>query len=204
MTTSAKVIALAVLSVAQLAAAGWSIARYESTLRSGALYKIRIEPIDPADAFHGRYVAVRPSIAVLTPDTSDLAERLRRIQQGDRGYVVLGINADGFAIASDVVLTRPAAGDYLETAWVWERWNPTTGSGDTSRRVGYNVNFAFDRYYMNEAAAPLAEKKYFEVARRNSGGIAWLGVRVKDGVGVIEGLYLDGVPIEQVIASSPK
>ena len=204
MTTSARIVALSVLSVAQLGAAGWSIARYESTLRSGAVYRMRIEPVDPADAFHGRYVAVRPSIAFLTPDTSEAAERLRRIQQGEHGYALLGSDADGFASIADVVLTAPSQGDYLDVAHVWERWRPVAQGSDTSRREGYNVNFSFDRYYMNESAAPLAERRYFEASRRNSGSKAWLSVRVKDGLGVIEGLYIDGVAIEDAIASSPK
>ncbi|HEY7498327.1 MAG TPA: GDYXXLXY domain-containing protein [Vicinamibacterales bacterium] len=196
MTTSARVIALVILSVAQLGAAAWSIARYESTLRSGALYRIRIEPVDPADAFHGRYVAVRPSITVLADDKSDLARDLQRIQSGERGYVVLAADADGFARVSDVVFTPPAQGDYLEVAYVWDQWTRETQPGETARHVGYNVSFSFDRYYMNEGAAPIAEQRYAEASRRNSTAKAWLAVRVKGGAGVIEGLLIDGDPIK--------
>ncbi len=196
MTTSARVIALVVLSVAQLGAAAWSIARYESTLRSGVLYRIRIEPVDPADAFHGRYVAVRPSITVLADDSSELGRLLQLIQGGARGYVVLTLDADGFARVSDVVFTPPAQGDYLEVACVFDQWSRDTKPGETARRVGYTVCFSFDRYYMNEAAAPMAERRYAEASRRNATAKAWLTVRVKNGAGVIEGLFIDGDPIK--------
>ena len=42
------VMSLAALSVVQIAAAGWSIARYESTLSSGTPHKIHVAPVDPA------------------------------------------------------------------------------------------------------------------------------------------------------------
>ena len=65
--------------------------------------------------------------------------------------------------------------------------------------TGYTISFSFNRYYMNEAAAPMAEDKYVEASRRNAEARAWLNVRVKDGTAVIEGLVIDGVPIEELI-----
>jgi hypothetical protein len=45
----------------------------------------------------------------------------------------------------------------------------------------------------------MAEDKYAEASRRNAEARAWLNVRVKDGTAVIEGLVIDGVPIEALI-----
>ena len=56
MKSGQKIAALAVLCVAQLGAATSSIVRHESILRSGVPYRIRAAPVDPADAFRGRYV----------------------------------------------------------------------------------------------------------------------------------------------------
>jgi uncharacterized membrane-anchored protein len=194
MNRTTKVVALTVLSVAQLTAAGWSIARYESTLKSGALYRVRTMVIDPADAFRGRYVAVRPTIHIAKPSESDTQE-LQRIQSGRTGYVVLGTDADGFASAARIVAEPPSQVDYLKVASAWQQWTRE------SAFAGYNIDFSFDRYYMNEAAAPEAQTRYFEAARQNSASRAWLAVRVKNGAGVIEGLFIDGVPIEKVVAA---
>lgn len=201
MNNATRIAAFAVLSVAQLAAATWSIVRYESTLRSGALYRIRTMPVDPADAFRGRYVAVRPSILLAKPVASDTEQLVQQIQSGGKGYVVLATAADGFARAAQIVAEPPAEGDYLEIARAWEQWNQDRQPGATPTIAGYNLEFSFDRYYMNEAAAPEAQMRYAEASRRNAAARAWLAVRVKNGAGVIEGLMIDGVPIEDVLAS---
>jgi hypothetical protein len=67
-------------------------------------------------------------------------------------------------------------------------------------RIGYLLTFEFNRYYMNESAAPAAEQRYRESLGPNRPDRAWVTVRVRDGVGVIEGLFVDGVPIEQAIS----
>lgn len=194
--TRLKAALLGLLSVAQLAAAAWSIARYESTLRSGTLYRIRVEPVDPADAFRGRYVAVRPSIRIPEPIDLETKQLLDRMQNREEGYVVLGSDADGFARVSEVLLAPPARGDYLKVAYAWELM-ARAGQGDQPGTTGgYIVQFSFDRYYMNERAAPAAEQQFFEATGRNSSKHAWLAVRVKDGVGVIESLFIDGAELK--------
>ncbi len=204
MNTRTKVALLAVLSVLQLAATASSIARYESTLRTGALYRIRTEPVDPADAFRGRYVAVQPTVVMTAPIPPAAEERLQRIQSGEQGYVVLSADAEGFAIAAEIRADPPSQGDYLEIKSAWDQWTRDPGSDATGRRTGYNLTFSFDRYYMNAAKAPQAERRYTEAARRNAATRAWVNVRVKNGVGVIEGLYVNGVPIEEAIAAPAK
>jgi len=44
--------------------------------------------------------------------------------------------------------------------------------------------------------APQAQQQQQHATRRNAQSRAWLAVRVKNGAGVIEGLLIDGVPIE--------
>jgi uncharacterized membrane-anchored protein len=195
MNTRVKAALLALLSVAQLTAAGWSIARYESTLRSGALYRIRIEPVDPADAFRGRYVAIRPSITVPAPVDAETKQLLDRIERREEGYVVLANDDDGFARISQVLMAPPDKGDYLKVAYAWEQLARQAQGDQPGTPGGYIVQFSFDRYYMNEGAAPAAEQRFWEATRRNSASRAWLAVRVKDGVGVIESLFIDGVEL---------
>jgi uncharacterized membrane-anchored protein len=205
MNAQVRLVLLVVLGVAQLAAAGWSIARYESVRAWGTLYRIPIAPVDPADAFRGRYVAVRPAIAFSWADQAGatdeaLAEATRELLAGierytTKGYVVLARDDQGFAKAVQVVATRPSGADYLEIAHASRR--NIVANAD----VGYTLSFAFDRYYINEASAPLAEQRYVEMMRRNPQTRAWVEVRIRKGVAVVTGLSLDGVPIEQLAVS---
>jgi uncharacterized membrane-anchored protein len=199
MTNNVKLTALAALCVAQVGAAAWSIARYESVLASGAQYRIRVAPVDPADAFRGRYVAVRPEITVDKPAGAETERVLESIEQGPgTAYVALGTSADGFAQAAQIVEAAPQHGDYLRIEHVQSVWSRPDGGDQTARQTGYTLGFAFDRYYMNEKAAPAAEQQYAQAVQRDGQPSAWLTVRVLDGTGVIEGLFIDGVPIEEV------
>jgi uncharacterized membrane-anchored protein len=194
MSTRIKVAGLIVLSLVQLGAASWSIVRYERILASGTPYKIRTEPIDPADPFRGRYVAVRPAIVVAKPIAPETERLLQSIQTGDavKTYVTLATGSDGFARVANVVREPPATGDYLEIDGVAPNFAPRPDKPGESEVTGYTISFTFNRYYMNE-------DKYLEASRRNAEVRAWLNVRVKDGIAVIEELVIDGVPIEELI-----
>jgi uncharacterized membrane-anchored protein len=201
MNTKVRLLALVGLGVLQVAAAGWSIARYETTLSSGTPHKIHVAPVDPADAFRGRYVAVRPSIRIPNP-IDPQTERVLFATQAHEGtaYVVLETDGEGFARARQVVATPPASGDYLEIEQVSTAWETDPRHPGRPKVAGYDLDFAFDRYYMNEGAASAAEQKYIAATRQGSRQGAWLTVRVRNGIGVIDGLFIDGVPIEQVRA----
>jgi hypothetical protein len=97
---------------------------------------------------------------------------------------------------SRIVPEEPQDGDYLKIAGAWPTWTPDSGKSELS---GYTLQFSFNRYYMNESAAPEAEQRYFQALTRNANRRAWLTVRVKDGIAVIEGLFIDGVAIEEIV-----
>ena len=97
----------------------------------------------------------------------------------------------------DATTSRARLTDYLEIEDVllWSD-NPANGFN------GNTISLPFDRYYMSEASAPAAQERYTAAVRRNSESTAWLTVRVRNGAGVIEGLFIDGVPIEQLVGAS--
>jgi len=198
MTTTLRLALLGIVCILQLAVTSSTIVRYESTLRTGALYRIPTAAVDPADVFRGRYVAVRPTIVIPEPIPRETQDVLDRIQLGEPGYVVLGTGDNGLARAAAVRLDPPAQGDYLKIASAWPQMRENPAQPNLPYvRVGYNLTFSFDRYYMNDVLAPQAQERVTEAARRDIENRAWLAVRVKNGAGVIEGLYLDGVPIER-------
>ena len=199
-----KVVLLVVLGAAQLTAAAWSIVRYEVTLATGRVYKVKTVPVDPADPFRGRYVAVRPVLTLPNPVAPDVVSLLDQVgvfrpnTARKTAYAVLGNDAEGFARVDQVVPEPPKTGDYLEVVDVRRR---AIGPADQDRQaeIVRDIVLPFDRYYMAEAAAPAAEQRYRETVRRDDGIDTWITVRVRNGTGVIEGLFIDGVRIEDAV-----
>ena len=193
-----NVVLLIALGVAQLSAAALSIVRYETTLAWGTLYKVKAAPVDPADPFRGRYVAIRPAVPLGSPSPETeraLEDAYTSSGRHRNAYVVLGSDLDGFAKVDAIVANPPRSDDYLAFSQTDLRVTPARvdARGTVVERA---IVLPFDRYYMSESAAPAAEERYREAMRRNDETEAWITVRVRNGRGVVEGLYIDGVPIE--------
>lgn len=173
-------VAFMCVAAAQFAVPLSMIASRETTLREGRAFKFRTAPVDPYDAFRGRYVAVRPEAATASTNAGTGFER------GQRIYAVIGEGPDGFAAVERLAATRPERGDYIRT------------------RVSYvsgpktHLDMPFDRYYMNEEMAPEAERAYRQHSVRTN-RTAYLVVKVLDGACVLESLNIDGRPIEEFL-----
>ena len=103
-----------------------------------------------------------------------VALRAEQPMYGPGNYALLNRDEQGYAVVSGWSETRP------------------TG-------IAYVQNLSLNRYYMNEAMAPEAERIQRNLADTDS---LYLLVKVKNGSYVIEGLYLNGIPIEQYIIDS--
>ena len=154
----------------QLSVPVYMIAVELGTLKSGASYKIKVGPVDPYDAFRGRYVAIRPDDAALfrcEPYTG----------QSNIVYAALAEDEAGFAYVTALTESPPVHSDYIKG----------------SVNYGGYINFPIERYYMDEKLAPAAEQAY---QNRSEGQDFYILLRVKDGHCVIEGLFVDGIAIE--------
>jgi uncharacterized membrane-anchored protein len=162
------------------------IMKRESTLKEGTLFRFKTAPVDPFDAFRGRYVALqieesRVSLNKVSPE----------LEHGQNAYAHIVVDKDGFAKISQVTALKPKGAPYL------------------SVRIGYKgtkdmtIDFPIDRYYMEENAAPRAEKLYRRHSRQDAKD-AYVTVKIKDGFGVIEGLYVAGQKIEDLIKAQGK
>jgi len=168
----------AALVLAQLAVPAGMILRRETALGRGIEYKLRVRPVDPYDAFRGRFVQLGVDAAqVPLPVGARLAE-------GQKAYAILAMDLEGFAVVQSVSFTAPDTEACLKV-----RLRP----GDPGKAT---IIWPFDRYYMEETAAPQAEQVYRQRARSSS---AYITVRISGGTGVITGLYIDGKPIEEII-----
>jgi len=175
---------LALTFVAQLAVPAGMIVRRELALQRGAALRFHTAPVDPYDAFRGRYIAL-----AFNERSVPCAETFRAHQSI---YVRAETGTNGFASLVEAA-RRP--GD----TGVWFRASAGYGAGEKA----VSVDLPFDRFYMDETSAPQAEKLYRAINRRNRPAgekrETWLQVRVYRGLAVPEELYVDGRPIRAAL-----
>lgn len=182
-----RFILFVVVALAQLAVAGGALIRSELALHGGEVFRFRIRPVDPVDAFRGRYVAIRFDLdRAPAPDGFEL-ERRQWV------YVPLLVDGEGLAAFGPAAPGPPESGAYLRL-----RSGGIYPDEDGQRRV--SVTMPFNRYYMDEALAPEAERAVWR--RRGGEREAFVTVRVRKGVGVLEELFIGDVPIRRWLADN--
>jgi uncharacterized membrane-anchored protein len=172
-----------VLAIVQLATPLGQIWKYEDILKSGQLYKFRTAPVDPYDAFRGKYVALNYA------NTETVLRKGDSVSQHDFAYVSLNCDENGFAQFVELSSKPPSAGDYLRVEFLY--------SFDDKARFA----LPFDKLFMAENMAPQAERAYRSVNRRNANleSRAYILVRIKGGRGVIADLYINDRPIREFL-----
>jgi len=180
------IVIFAILAAAQVWVPLSMITRREATLRKGTAYKFRTRPVDPYDAFRGRYVALNFESRT---GTSTNAQYFTR---GQKVFAAVNVGTNGFAELGAVTVERPREGDYLRTRVRY--------GGGKQRKV--HVRLPFNRFYMNEKDAPDAEIQYRQAARDDKRQ-AYALVRIRSGMAVIEDLYVDDQPILDFLRQPP-
>lgn len=176
-------IAVAALHFGALAS---RVAGLESVLTTGERHLFRAAPVDPVDYFSGRYVAINLQDVEFATD-----ENFRESHHYDEKYwIAIERGEDGFSRFAAIVDENHPGAKVMARAW------PT----DKNK---VRVDPPFSRFYMNEKLAPLAEAAYNRSARRDGPRDAWVAVRIKDGMGVIEELYVNGKPVAEALKDEP-
>ncbi|WP_442753471.1 GDYXXLXY domain-containing protein [Methylocystis sp. JAN1] len=174
--------AFLVVCLIQIAAPASMIWKQERALAYGQPFKFRTAPVDPYDAFRGKYVALsfREGLPKLSAN----------IPPSYRGkvYAPITVGDDGFARCGDAALAPPQGGPYLTL-------NVESGYPDQV------LSLPFDRYYMEEAKAPAAETAYTQATREKD---AYVVVRILDGAWAVEDLYVGGKPISDALSEAEK
>ncbi len=168
------------VALLQLAVPASMILRREQVLREGRVVRFRTAPVDPYDAFRGRYVALR-----YEQDTVPAQTGAQELSRGMPIYVQLEEGEEGFSRPVSYARTRPDAGVYMRVRVQWVHWN--------DREI--HIEYPFDRYYMNEREAPRAERAVQQLSRGNPQP-TYVTVRLKDGMAVLEDLFLDGKSVD--------
>ena len=186
---NARVMLFSIMALICLSVPGWMVLRYERALSQGESVKFRCTPVNPYDPFRGRYVALSFGAAQNYIPFSDDDERYPR--RGQRVYAILEIQEDGFARITSVQRKPAREGLYF-----------TANVRYSVGREKVKLRLPFDRYYMNEQVAPEAERRYREAVRRDESGEppdSYVLLRVHKGLAAIEGLYIEGEPIEALL-----
>ena len=176
---SAMLAGFVLLAALQLAVPGWMILGHERTLREGRVFKFRTRPVDPIDAFRGRYVWL-----ALAPDTVKTAN-ITQWRYNQKAFAVLGTGEDGFATVKRLEARRPADEPSAPVRTTWP---------DTQQGVVHISWQGLDRYYMTEGKAPAAEAAYRDHSRTTN-HTCHVTVRVDDTQAVIENLFIENKPI---------
>lgn len=188
------IVAFFVIMFLYLAYPAYLIATHENILNTGEVYRFKPRPIDPYDAFRGKYI-------VLSYDQNSLSypNALEVFDFNSTAYLKVEKDAQGFAKITDASIHTPDFSNYIEV-----QVNYTD-----SNTIYYNLPIT--RYYMNEDYALAAEKAYNDMVRqqnRNSSDsttvAAYVDVRVKDGMAIIEELYLQNQPIMEYLKKIEK
>jgi len=173
--------ACAVVAAVQLSVPASLIVRHERILRLGTAWKFKTAPVDPYDAFRGRYVALQFEQSQAAPAAGQTFRR------GQKGCVALEKDKDGFARFATLSAEPPMDKPYLRVHAGWQ-------SGPSVQ-----VDLPFDRFYMEEQIAPAAERAYRQNNRwGQTNTTAYALVRIRDGRAVIENVFIGDKPISQV------
>lgn len=192
----------------QFLCVGGMIVQKEQVLRNGTLHRFKVEPVDPWDLMRGRYVTLS------FPDANTVKSD-QAYESSEWVYVRLKKNEEGFSAFDTVTRDRPEdlsdtlrlRVSYCSPTYVYvtnrieksadeagKNSKPYTVDVRESRPYKVRLKTSFSRFYMDEDAAPEAERLVNRRDERDRKP-AVACVRVLNGQAVLADLEIDGQPI---------
>lgn len=212
----AGLILFVVVMLIQLGVPAYLIWREEQTLSYGEVFKFKTAPVDPVDAFRGRYVALKFEQETIPQSSEINFPEDNSYYCRKPVYVQVGNDPDGFARVAHVSTSRPAAG-------AWFKAEAGRGWSTINNKQAVLLYFPFDAYYMEETEAPRAETAYRETNRRNwtaqprpnrvnttgqpqpaPGSNTFVTVRLLNGHATLEELYFNGIAAHEYLKQHPE
>ncbi len=184
MKTTYLFILFLIVVAAQIIVPTHMIFNREDVLNTGIAYKFKTKPIDPADPFRGKYITLNFEVdQYITEDTTWVRDEVI--------YVYLDIDSLGFAEVNTVSkeILPDIDKDFVEAKVNWY--------------VGYskelNIDFPFNRFYMEESKAYTAEVVVRENLRDSLLQNVYALVYVKEGESVLKDVIIDDIPIKDYV-----
>ena len=181
-------LAFVFVAAAQIYVPASMVLEYGEIIETGSIYKFKTAPVDPNDPLRGKYV------------TLSFERNLFRINgvtdfvRGQDIFVMLKEDRDGFADIRDIVHESPDnSSDFVKAK--------ISAISFDSDSTSLYIDYPFDRFYMEENKAPMAEET-FNKAQRESAKITYAIVKIKDGNAALEDVMIDGKSLQEIIDSS--
>ncbi len=184
--------AFVLLALTQLFVPYKMIADREDVIAHGVPYKFRSAPVDPNDPFRGKYITLRFDDKITVFPTTHAWERESKL------YVLLAKDADGFATIKRVSAQQPDANlDYVEA-----KVDYVTNIAENKKQT-LHINYPFNRFYMEESKAEMAEGAYNE-SLADSNNITYALVYVKKGKSVLTDVLINDTSVCEIIKRGKK
>lgn len=159
------------------------IHQQEQILEEGVVFRLPLQPVDPIDAFRGRYLSLNYEVPLLSAP--------KELEAGETIYITFREDSLGYAHFDEVFTDPPPTQPYIETSGY-----PVEGE------VSINIPENLRRYYLNENLAPAAEEAYARLVQPGNERpniSAYAQIRVLNGAVRIEEVYLEGEPIRDYL-----
>jgi uncharacterized membrane-anchored protein len=183
-------VAFLLVAAAQLYVPASMIIGQEEVLTTGKTFRFRTQPVDPNDPMRGKYMILN-----FQDNSFTLPDSIYFWHNQDV-HVQLFEDEDGFAKIRNVSAEAPGEDhDYVKASIQYANYN------NHSTRI--LIRYPFERFYMDEHKAPIAEDLYFK-SQRNSPKTSWAVVKVKNGESVLEDVMIDGVSILDLVDNQQK
>lgn len=167
------------------------IASSEMILGSGKLYKFRMEGYDPFDLFRGNYLRLNINTENIPTEKTDW-------EAGEKVYLKIDVDQDGYAYFSEAMDTPPTSGDYMVSkipSWfILPEVNARFGNGMRSKTISVDMPDHLGKYFINEDYADKGERLLQDERRKTT-----LHVRVLNGGARLEDIYVGDAPIMKIL-----
>ncbi len=159
----------------------------KTIIDEGTVYKFKTRPIDPTDPFKGKYITLSfDAENFIITDTTLITKK--------EVFVSLENDNEGFARIKQLLKEEPLKGDYFKAEVSYYN----------SYDKQLNLNFPFNRYYMEESKAHKAETAYAQYTNRKDCKPAYALVAVKEGNAVLKNVIIGGMPIKEYVEKKRK
>lgn len=161
----------------------WMIGSREMVRWAGTEYRLPLKLRDPFDPFRGNFL-------VLSFDQETVPNKGYSPAWNQPYWIRLEAGADG--------LSRPVAVSMSpQTGPGWLKVMNRGGAVKADTGEFLQFRYPFDRFYINEDRAAQYEKK-INAAFSDTASRVWANVKVYRGQGVVTGISINGVPLEQL------
>lgn len=176
-----QVLLFILLIVVQLYVPLQMILKQEDVVKTGTEFKFQTAPVDPYDAFRGKY------ITLFFKEREITVKNASKWMIGETVYATIRTNKDGFAQIISISRNKPTA----ENCYVKSKIAFTIDQNKIA------LDLPFNRFYMNENSASDAEKIYRDLSL-NKKDQTYALVAIKNGEAVIKDVRINEVSIKDL------